>query len=55
MIISKNGKDFTVKENKKSWTVSAESDRVTVSVNVPKDICPTIDALHAYIVESNLF
>lgn len=55
MTIEKNGKIYTAKENKASWTVSAAADRVTVSVKVPKDDCPTFDALKAYVVASDLF
>ena len=55
MTIEKNGKIYTAKENKASWTVSAAADRVTVSVKVPKDVCPTLDTLKAYVAANDLF
>ena len=53
--ITKQGKIYTVRENKASWTVEHKSDLVTVSYNVSKASCPTIDDLKAYIAESDLF
>ena len=55
MFIKKNGKTYSVKENKQSWTVSIVNDRVTVSVNVPKEDCPTFDSLQKYVIENDLF
>jgi hypothetical protein len=37
MTIKKDGKEYTVRENKTSWTVTSASDRVTFNVNAPKD------------------
>lgn len=55
MTIKKNGKAYTVRENKASWTVSLSAGRVSVSYNVPKAVCATLDALKSYVAESNLF
>ena len=55
MTIEKNGKIYTTKENKASWTVSTTIGRVDVAYNVPKDDCPTFDALKAYVAASDLF
>ena len=55
MTITKQGKIYTVRENKASWTVERKSDLVAVSYNVSKASCPTIDDLKAYIAESDLF
>lgn len=55
MIIKKNGKIYTVKENKTSWTVSTTIGRVDVTYNVPKADCPTFDALQSYVDASELF
>lgn len=55
MTIEKNGKIYTAKENKESWTVSTKIGRVDVSYNVPKDDCPTFDALKAHVAASDLF
>ncbi|MCM1221517.1 MAG: hypothetical protein NC548_44270 [Lachnospiraceae bacterium] len=55
MTIEKNGKIYTAKENKASWTVSTTIGRVDVTYNVPKADCPTFDALQAYVAASELF
>ncbi len=55
MTIEKNGKIYTAKENKASWTVSTKIGHIDVVYNVPKDDCPTFDALKAYVVASDLF
>ena len=55
MIIEKNGKAYIVKENNASWTLSTAEGIVSISYKVPKDDCPTFDALKAYVMESNLF
>lgn len=55
MTIEKNGKVFTVRENKNSWTVARAAGRVSVSYNVPKDICPTFSDLKSHISENDLF
>ena len=55
MTIEKNGKTYTTKENKTSWTVSTMIGRVDVTYSVPKVDCPTFDALKAYVAASDLF
>lgn len=55
MTIEKNGKVYTVRENKNSWTVSFKFGRVSLVYNVPKADSPTFDDLKAYVVESDLF
>ena len=55
MIIKKSDKEFSVIENKNSWTVSIAIDSVSMSYNVPKEICPTFDDLKSYVNECNLF
>ena len=55
MTVTKQGKIYTVRENKASWMVERSVERVTMSFNVPKASCPTIDDLKAYIAESDLF
>ena len=55
MTVTKQGKIYTVRENKASWTVERSVERVTMSFNVPKASCPTFDDLKAYIAESDLF
>lgn len=55
MTIEKNGKIYTAKENKASWTVSTTIGRIDVVYNVPKVDCPTFESLKAYVVASDLF
>lgn len=55
MKIEKDGKIYTVRENKASWTVSTAAERVTVSVNVSKVDCPTFESLKAFVAEKNIF
>ncbi len=55
MEITKNGKIYTVRENKASWTVSTKAERVAISANVSKADCPTLDSLKAFIAENDIF
>ncbi len=55
MTIEKMGKIYCVRENRASWTLTAEAGSITVSYNVPKADCPTLDALREYVAESALF
>lgn len=55
MTIEKDGKIYTVRENKASWTVSTKAERVDISANVSKADCPTFDSLKAFIAENNIF
>lgn len=55
MTIEKDGKVYTVRENKASWTVSKAEDRVTVSVNVPKADYPTFESMKAFVAENDIF
>ena len=55
MTIEKDGKVYTVRENKASWTVSKAEDRVTVSVNVPKADDPTFESMKAFVAENDIF
>ena len=55
MIITKNGKTYAVKENRKSWTVTTTIDCIDVTYNIQKVDYPTFESLQAYIVNSNIF
>lgn len=55
MIVEKNGKFYTVRENQKSWTVKVNIEGVSISYNVPKGDYKTFDELRAFISESDLF
>ncbi len=55
MTITKGEKTFSVKENKKSWTVSRNVSGVALSVNVPKELCRDFESLAQYVRENDLF
>ena len=55
MFIDKNGKNYEVRENKKSWTVSMSVGIVSISYNIPKEYCQTVAELKEYIAKSELF
>lgn len=62
MTIEKDGKVYTVRENKTSWTVSRKVatakthvKSVTMSYIVPKDDCSNINALKVFISSNELF
>lgn len=55
MTITKGEKTFSVKENKKSWTVSRNVSGVALSVNVPKELCPNFESLTQYVQSNDLF
>lgn len=55
MNIEKNGKIYTVKENKASWTLSTNVGIIPVSYNVKKSDCPTFDALKEFVAENSAF
>lgn len=55
MTIEKNGKIYTVRENKASWTVSTKAERVDITANVSKADCPTLDSLKAFVAENDIF
>lgn len=51
MKIEKNGVVYSVKENEKSWTLSADLGGVSVSYKVSKDDCPDFDSLKVFVME----
>lgn len=55
MIIRKGERTYTVNECANKWTVKAADDRVTLSYDVPKELCPTEDALREYVRHNDLF
>ena len=55
MKIEKNGKTFDVKENKKSWTIKTDSERLTVTYNIQKVDYPTFDDVKAFVMENDMF
>ena len=55
MTIEKNGKQYAVRENKASWTISNAIGRVSVAYNVSKKDYPTFDELKAFVETNELF
>ncbi len=55
MTITKGEKTFSVKENKKSWTVSRNVSGVALSINVPKELCQNFESLVQYVQANDLF
>lgn len=55
MTIEKNGIVYLVKENFKSWTLSKAIGKVSISYNISKTDCPTLEALKAYVAENSVF
>lgn len=55
MDIIKNGSIYTATESKNKWKVSKDSGKLTVSVDIPKEICKTPDELREYVLSNDLF
>jgi hypothetical protein len=55
MEIEKNGKNYTVRENKASWTLSLKAEQVEVALNVTKKDCPTFESLKTFVAENEVF
>lgn len=53
MEITKDDNTYRIKENEKSWTVEKESDKLSVSFNVPKNICKSEQELRNYILSND--
>lgn len=53
IIIEKNGKDYTATEHKDKWTVKKESDKLSVSFNVSKELCKTAQELREYVLSNS--
>ncbi len=51
MVIEKNGIVYSVKENEKSWTLSASIGGVSISYKVSKNDCPDFDSLKIFMME----
>lgn len=55
MTIEKNGTLYTVRESDRKWTVSTEKGRLSVSYDVPKELCGTEEALREYVRKEAVF
>ncbi len=55
MLIQKENRRYQVIENAKSWTVKRTEDKITISYNVPKQLCGTFRELEIHVKNSDLF
>jgi hypothetical protein len=55
MIIEKNGKTYTVRENLKSWSILINYGSIPVTFNVKKTDCASFEELKQFIIENSAF
>lgn len=55
MTIAKGDSIYTVTESRDKWKVSKGSGKLTISVDVPKELCKTGDELREYVLSNDLF
>ena len=55
MIIEKSGRVYHVKENEQSWTLISDMGKLSVSYNVSKSECASIEALKAFVAADPSF
>ena len=55
MTIKKGEFVYYVTESAAKWIVKKNIEKLTVSVEVPKDLCQTEDALRKYVLSSDIF
>lgn len=53
MEITKGDTVYKVSENSKNWTVKKESDKLSVSFNVSKELCKTEQELREYVLSNS--
>ncbi len=53
MLIEKNGKTYIVTEASNKWTVKSDDGKLSVSFEVPKELCPTADELREYVLKND--
>lgn len=55
MLLTKDGKEYTIIERAKSWTVSHKVDKLSVEYNVSKELCKDEEELRTYIEKEKIF
>lgn len=55
MIIQKGSSFYIVTESKNKWKVTKDSGRLSLSVDVPKDLCKDEEELRKYVLTNKLF
>lgn len=53
MKIMKGDTVYNVSENSKSWIVKKESDKLSVSFDISKELCKTEQELREYVLSDN--
>jgi hypothetical protein len=52
--IEKNGKTYVAMEKQTKWTLKADMGKITLSYEVPKADCKTLDELRKYVMKNDL-
>ena len=55
MNIIKGDSVYTVTESRDKWKVSKDSGKLSLSVDVSKELCKTWDELREYVLSNDLF
>ena len=55
MTIVKGDSVYLVTESSTKWTVKKDGEKLSVSFDVPKELCKTEDELREYILSNDLF
>ena len=55
MTIVKGDSVYIVTELRDKWKVSKDSGKLSLSVDVPKELCKTEDELREYVLSNDLF
>ncbi len=46
--------EYTIRENKKSWSVKYDLGKVRATVNVSKELCGSVDELEDYLKKNKI-
>lgn len=55
MDIMKNNNNYCVTEYAEKWVIKSASGKLSVAIDVSKEICKTEDELHNYILSNEMF
>lgn len=55
MIVTKNGKTYSITEHRDKWKVKISSEKLSVAYDVSKKLCPTEEILREYIMNDDIF
>lgn len=53
MIITINSEDYIVTESRNIWRLKAQTGKLSIAFEIPKELCATVDELREY-VSNNL-